>query len=60
MCVLGGSFLYVAPIEGRSGMEGLEAALAASGIECTHKQLATPEYVLGPCHLLVCVGVFYC
>ena len=40
----GGHFLYVAPIEGRSGMDALESALSATaGIECVYKELASKE-----------------
>ena len=43
MLPLGGHFLYVAPIEGRQGMEALEAALTAFGFVCQSNIPAPPE-----------------
>ena len=40
---IGGIFLYVAPIEGRLGMDEFEIALINSGFECNCKQLASSE-----------------
>jgi hypothetical protein len=34
MLAPGGTFYYVAPDEGRAGMEGLVAALATAGVAC--------------------------
>lgn len=43
MLPLGGHFLYVAPIEGRQGMDALEAALTAFGFTCATHIPTPPE-----------------